>query len=165
MLIVGNGPSQGYLNKNDLKKFLKSGGEIICVNYWNQNKILSSCAPTWLFLSDPLHFSKKDSRQINLIKYLKNNPSIKIIIPTSQIKNFKAFNLVNKFYCFIDVELSISKNISPIFPRGYLSMTVYKAIAMAVWFSFKKIFVLGVDNTYPKNIYVDIAVICMESHS
>jgi hypothetical protein len=153
LLIVGNGPSQGYLKKNDLKRFLKSGGEIICINYWNQNKILSSCAPTWLCLSDPLHFSKKDSRQINLIKYLKNNPSIKIIIPTSQIKNFKAFNLVNKFYCFIDVELSISKNISPIFPRGYLSLTLYKALAWASYLNYNLIGIIGMDNTYIRNLY------------
>ena len=35
-------------------------------------------------------------------------------------------------------------------------MTVYKAIAVANWMNFKKIFILGVDNTYPRNTYSDI---------
>jgi hypothetical protein len=48
-----------------------------------------------------------------------------------------------------------SKNINPLFPRGYLSMTLYKALSLALWFDYDRIFVLGMDNTYPRNVYCD----------
>jgi hypothetical protein len=154
-LVIGNGPSQGYLTKNELDNFVKSGGETFCVNYWHKNKDLRSHIPTWIVFSDPHIFDKKKTDAINLIQYLKRNPSVKIIVPTSYIKFLQNLKLKNEIYCFVDLELSIWKNIHPLLPRGYLSMTLYKALAFAVYLRYQSIGVIGMDNTYPRSIYAD----------
>jgi hypothetical protein len=154
-LIIGNGPSQGYLKKIELDKFVKSGGETFCVNYWHENKNLSSHIPTWMVLSDPTSFNIKIKKSAELIKYLKKNSSIKIILPTGSAKHIKNLMLKNDIYCFVDLELSISRNIYPLLPRGYISMTLYKALAFAIYLNYKSIGIIGMDNTYPRNIYIN----------
>ena len=52
-LLIGNGPSQGFLNQGELDKFQSGGGVTICVNYWNRNTKLSGHIPSWLVVSDP----------------------------------------------------------------------------------------------------------------
>ena len=154
-LLIGNGPSQGYLKASDLDNFVKSGGETYCVNYWNQNKRLAKHIPTWLCYSDTAHLLKKSIATKNFIQYLKNNPSIKILIPSHQIKPFKELQLSNEVFCFMDLELGIWKNTNPLFPRGYLSMSLYKMLAWAVYLDYNSIGIIGMDNTYPRDIYND----------
>lgn len=154
-LIIGNGPSQGYLKKIELDKFVETGGETYCVNFWNSNKSLSSHIPTWMVFSDDYHLFGKNFKSINLIKYLRSNPSINIIIPTHHIKLARGLKLPNKIHAIIDCELSIWRNINPLFPRGYLSMTLYKALAWAVHLGYHSIGLIGMDNTYPRKIYND----------
>ena len=154
-LIIGNGPSQGYLKKIELDKFVETGGETYCVNFWNSNKSLSSHIPTWMVFSDEYNLFGKNFKSINLIKYLRSNPSINIIIPTHHIKLARGLKLPNKIHAIIDCELSIWRNIHPLFPRGYLSMTLYKALAWAVHLGYHSIGLIGMDNTYPRKIYND----------
>ena len=154
-LIVGNGPSQGYLSLEDLDQFVKSGGETYCVNYWNRNLELSAHIPTWMVFSDTQCFDEKDSGSIELIKYLKNNQSIKIIVPTSEIKLIQSKELKNEIYCIIDLELTVWKNINPLLTRGYFTLTLYKALAWSVYLGYDSIGVIGMDNTFPKNVYND----------
>jgi hypothetical protein len=154
-LIIGNGPSQEYLNANELDMFTRLGGETYCVNYWNCNKKLSSHIPTWMVFSDTVPFSKKSNNSVNLIKYLRKNSSIKIIVSTFLLKSLKKLALKNKIYCFVDVELSVWKNINPLLPRGYLSMTLNKALAWANYLNYNSIGVIGMDNTYAKDLYID----------
>ena len=152
-LVIGNGPSQGILSVKELDNFVKSGGETFCVNYWNQNKKLSNHIPTWMVFSDSTTFDIKNSKGVDLINYLNKNQRIKIIIPAHYVELIKKTGLKNELYCFIDVELSVWKNINPLLPRGYLSMTLYKALAWAVFLNYKIIGVIGMDNTYAKSIY------------
>ena len=154
-LVIGNGPSQGYLTSKELDKFVKTGGETFCINYWQQNKSLSLHIPNWMVFSDPATFNGKTAQSYSLIQYLKKNSAIKIIIPTSQIKSIKKLGLKNNIYCFVDLELSLCRNIHPLLPRGYLSMTLYKALAFAIYINYKTIGIIGMDNTYPRNIYND----------
>jgi hypothetical protein len=154
-LIIGNGPSQECLNVKELDTFTRLGGETYCVNYWHSNKKLSSHIPTWYVLSDTRHLSNKSKNSIELIKYFRKNPSVKIIVPTHFIKILKKLALKNQIYCFVDVELSICRNINPLLPRGYLSMTLYKVLAWANYLNYNSIGIIGLDNSYPKDIYID----------
>ena len=152
-LVIGNGPSQGYLNVKELDQFVKSGGETYCVNNWNQNTRLSSHIPSWIVFSDPFQFDKSDKSTDHLINYLKKNSSIKILIPTQQIKLIETMKLKNEIYCYIELELSVWKNINPLLPRGYISMTLYKALAWNISLDYNAIGVIGMDNTLPRYIY------------
>jgi hypothetical protein len=166
-LVIGNGPSQGYMEVSELNNFVKEGGETFCVNSWHANKELSGHVPSWIVFSDPLTFDSKEPKTDNLINYLKDNSSIKFIIPTSMIKVIKKIGLKNKIYCFVDIELSIWRGINPLFPRGYMSLTLYKALAWTIYLGYKSIGVIGMDNTLPKNIYndKDNKVYCIENNA
>ena len=166
-LIIGNGPSQKCLNAKELDVFTRLGGETYCVNYWHCNKKLSSHIPTWYVLSDVRHLSNKSKNSIELIKYLRKNPSVKIIVPTHFIKILKKLALKNQIYCFVDVELSTCRNINPLLPRGYLSMTLYKALAWANYLNYNSIGIIGMDNSYPKDLYIDKdnRILFLESHA
>ena len=52
-----------------------------------------------------------------------------------------------RFY-FDDRELSAwTKNTHPTKPRGYVGLTLYKALAFAIFLGYEKIYILGMDNT------------------
>ena len=148
-LVIGNGPSQGYLTDKELKRFQNEGNEIICVNNFKKYK---GSAPNWLVLSDPFTFKNKLYSK-KLTSRLKKNLSINILIPMVLVDEIKKLNIKNKFYTFIDIELSCSKNINPLFPRGYCSMTLFKALAISIFLGYKNIGIIGMDNTYPRQIY------------
>ncbi len=161
-IVIGNGPSQGYLSVELLEDFRKLGGEVFTVNFWQQNKKLSTFMPDYVVISDPatLSFTKSNEslkeNNLSLLSYLKTNRNIKIIAPLSRKIELCRFFNEDRLINFTDTELSwISSNITPIYPRGYLSMTLYKALAMARWFGYRKIYVIGMDNTYPRNIFCD----------
>ena len=40
-------------------------------------------------------------------------------------------------------------------PRGYLSLTAYKALAVSIYLGYKEIFILGIDNTMYQTVDVD----------
>jgi len=152
-LIIGNGPSQGFLKPKELNDFIKNGGHTFCLNNFYKDKILSKHVPTWYFLSDPGHFN--NSYLKHLIKYFKMNPSIKIVLPYKKVRFLENLGLKNQLYCFSDTEISFFKNINPLFPRGYVSMTLYKALAWALYLGYNSTGVIGMDNTYIKEFFSD----------
>lgn len=152
-LLIGNGPSQGYLTIEKLNSFKAAGGDTICVNQWNANKRLSTHIPTWMVFSDPDTFVL--DKRAHLVEYLENNPSIKLLAPLFISRQLRELKLRNELFLFIDTELSVCKNINPLLPRGYLSMTLYKGLAWAVYLGYFEIGIVGMDNDYPRNIYND----------
>jgi hypothetical protein len=155
-LVIGNGPSKGYLNVNLLDNFINSGGETIVVNNWASDRIFSKHVPSWIVFSDPVTFDPINKHSHELIDYLKTNSKIKILVPVSLLEKVVECNLHNSVYVFIDTECSFSKNINPLFPRGYLSMTLYKALAWANYLNYNKIGVIGMDNTYVRSLYSNV---------
>ena len=140
-IVIGNGPSQGYLSVDFLHEFKKSGGEIFAVNFWNENKRLSTIAPDYLVISDPytLNFAINDARSVFIKKqnqllkdYLENFYDIKIICPLDNVHEMEKMFPKHKIIGFVDYEVSCFKNIAPILPRSYNSMTLYKALAISV---------------------------------
>lgn len=168
-IVIGNGPSQGYLSSEMLYQFTEMGGETICINFWNLNKSLASHVPTWMLFSDPATFSNKiePAKAEALIDYLKQNPSIKIVGSWQLIQQVRQLGLSNQTFSFIDSGLPFWKNIHPLFPRGYISLTLFKALSWAVHLGYSEIGVIGMDNTYPRNLYCDENnhVLNLETHA
>jgi hypothetical protein len=160
-IVIGNGPSQGYLDATSLLEFKSKGGDIICVNFWTDNEELSKVIPTYWVTSDPLIFSAKVPNHIKeknekLLSYMLRNVSVMIVCPLERCDQMSKIFGKERVLGFVDQELRMwTSNISPLYPRGYLSMTLYKALAIAIWFNYRKIFIIGMDNTYPRNIYCD----------
>lgn len=161
VIVIGNGPSQGMLNITKLIEFQNKGGELICINFWTENEKLNQIIPNYLVISDPLtlspscpeYLAEKNKR---LHSYLLKNNSIKIIAPIEQCKRLSNIFGMIRIIGYVDHDLRYwTKNIKPIYPRGYFSMTLYKALALALWFEYEEIYIIGMDNTYPRNIYCD----------
>jgi len=168
-LLIGNGPSQDSLTLEMLSEFQTSGGETICVNYWHINKRLKKHVPNWLVLTDPISFTNKKFNNVgqSLEQYLQKNPNLKIITTKylhSQILDLK---LENKCFLILDQEALFTNWINPMLPRGYPSSTLYKALACSLYLGYDYIGVIGMDNTYPRDIFSnkDNAVLNLERHA
>jgi hypothetical protein len=170
-IIFGRGPSLDSLKIKDLKK-ISLFFDIFVVNNFIENKIFSKIIPNFWVASDPNIFKPKSltpkKKESTLASFLKKNININIFTPVLRCKDFiKLFGL-ERVFGFIDSEArNWSSNTLPIFPRGYVSATVLKAICIANWMDYKKIFVLGVDNTYPRDIFVNKKnrILNLENHS
>ncbi len=157
-LVLGNGPSQGYLDPHKLLHFVKQNNHLFVVNFYNNNKTLCSICPSYHVISDPNTLNPSAPSMLTdsnsaLRQYFLDNKEITICVPMD-------FDLDHEFedrtIYFNDIEACWwSKNINPMFPRGYLSSTLYKALAMACFIGYDNIYVLGMDNTYPHDIFVD----------
>lgn len=161
VLVIGNGPSQGFLDEDMLTDFKRNGGEIFVVNFWCANESLSKVIPTYLVISDPETLNSscaahlRDKNQ-HLLDYLKTNSSIQVFCPLRRCSELGLKLGNDRIIGFVDHELRMwSSNISPLYPRGYLSMTLFKALAMALWLGYEKIYLIGMDNTYQRNTYCD----------
>jgi len=162
--VLAGGPSLDLLSKNDLKSFLENGNELIVSSYWNENKKFKGIVPTYLILADPVTLQKKykwlkskdiEKKNISLLKYINQNPKMKIVIPPGYPEWEKKVRK-NKIYNTISAGLpSITSNISPLFPQGYIAQSAMKALAFAFWVGYKNIFILGMDNTYSRDIFCD----------
>ena len=157
-LVLGNGPSLASMGAERLAAFIEGGGDVFGVNLWSENQDLRAIPPTYLAISDPntLRGDRLDETMERLKQYLLANPSIKILCPIKRCKDIGERFGAHRVIGFCDSDLRYwSRNISPLLPRGYISMTLYKALSVAAWLGYDRIYVLGMDNTYPRNVYCD----------
>jgi hypothetical protein len=170
-IIFGNGTSLDSLKIKELKK-ISLFFDIFVVNNFIQNKIFQEVIPNFFVSSDPKIFTKNNTwskrADTRLASYIKNNPSINIFAPVLHCNRFASIFVANRIFGFIDSEARVlSDNTLPIFPRGYVSITTMKAICIANWIGYKKIFLLGVDNIYARNFFLNKKnnILALESYS
>jgi hypothetical protein len=166
--VFANGPSLKKLDFLKIKKYQEEGFKIFCVNSFIADGTDLIFIPDYYVLSDPaffgffnelyeIHGKEADKRveeikkNINALKKYKN---IEIFIP---IQFHGKLDMPNEIFYFNDIEYRwFNKNVSNIlFPRFYLSMTAYKALSIASFMGFKKVYICGFDNDYFKHITVD----------
>jgi hypothetical protein len=152
-LVLGNGPSLAKLNIADITR---SKPDIFVVNGFYATKAAHLLKPTYYCLSDPASFFDNGGIPQSIsdtFKYVKNAQSTLLI---SHFYRRVKFPLRNKVIFFNDREFSsFSRNINPCRPRGYSSQTVMKALAVAVYMGYERIYVLGIDNTECKSLFGD----------
>jgi hypothetical protein len=166
-MVLGNGPSLGYLTSDKLSRFKKIGGEIFSVNFWSSTH-LSDIAPNHLVISDGVTLANPNSEFGNLLSdeykkqnlvlasFLHTNENVKILCPLGRVNELGRQFGVHRITGFVDHEMrALTSNIDPRFPRGYLSMTLFKTLALAIFFGYDKIFLIGMDNTFPRDTYCD----------
>lgn len=156
--VFANGPS---LNKLDLNRvsFLQSehGFKLICVNSFIRS-FHDVVKPDFYVLSDPAYFGVADTSvtEKRLLELKEDISILEILnIPVFIPLQFAKFAKINtKVYYFNDYEFRyFNKNIVNITtPRSYLSMTAYKALAIACFMGFDKIYISGFDNDWFKTV-------------
>jgi hypothetical protein len=144
-LVLGSGPSLAKLNLNspELVNY-----EIFVVNSFFQSPAARKIIPSFYCLSDPNYFIEDRTNVTfqgdELVNYLHST------MPTLLISHFhrksKIFTDLKVLY-FNDREFRwMRKSINPMRPRSYVSLTLYKALAIANYLGYDEILVLGMDN-------------------
>jgi hypothetical protein len=115
--------------------------------------------PTMYVLSDPGHFGCSGMEAVNtqggeVVKLLQKRCSkITLFVP------YHLRSLLNKVFDvipFCDRETAFSPNCTDIrWPRNFHPMTAYKALQIACYLGYEKIYIAGFDNDYFKTVIVD----------
>ncbi len=157
-LVLGNGPSLAKLNS---EKVSLTNPDIWVVNDFYKVKQAIDLKVTHYVLSDPAYFSglpiEINNRLKPVMNYVKEKNATLILPHWAKDFLFKEMISSQVFY-FDDRDLSAwSKNTTPLKPRGYIGLTLYKALGFALYLGYKKIYILGMDNTEFVNYHSDEA--------
>jgi len=153
--VFANGPSFNLLDRNKVKYYMEHES----FDLFAVNSFIRYCCPlipTHYILSDPAYFNFYDKRYVNIKEMIINDLeslqkiNSSIFIPIEFDKQFP-YN----HNCFVDSENFFSSNVFNILsPRGYLSMTAYKALAICGYLGYNEIYICGFDNNYFKTLEV-----------
>ncbi len=159
-LVVGNGPSQSALKQEDLTVFKDRGGHIFVVNSYFNSDVLVRVKPTAVVWSDGLTIPRLLSDEVGLSRFKTslegNSPTI--FVPHKFVNEVARLGVDCSVVPFCDTEIRYrgikeSRSTRPDRPRSYVSMTLFKALAISQWIGYERIFVIGMDNTYPRDLY------------
>lgn len=158
-LIIGNGPSSNLLNWPCVLNAQDQGLAVFAINFYPISQQFDVCRPDFLVLSDPQMKpdALSDCRNTDLWLIIKMHSQIDIIVPVSWYKILrKQKDIFNKIYYFDDIGMEgWTRNISPMHARGYLALTAYKAMAVALYMGFRETNIIGIDNSMFQTISVD----------
>lgn len=157
-LVLAGGPSVSNLEQNPgLIALLPQNCKIFAVNNFPLSTLASKLKIFAWVISDPASFSFTHIKKIGKLDYF--CPDYIFLPLARKIEWESTFNEIfnSKIIYFNDNQYStlLSKNIDPTKPRGYVSLTSYKALSIAVYMNFNRIFLLGFDNTYIVDFEVD----------
>ena len=147
-LVLGTGPS---LAKLTAKMVTQKNPDIWVVNDFYKVKQAADLRVTHYVLSDGAYFAglpnEISSKLKPVLDYAQSKNTTLILPHWAKDLQFSQITPLEIFY-FDDRDLSAwSKNTTPVKPRGYLGLTLYKGLGFALYLGYKKIFVLGMDNS------------------
>lgn len=154
--VFANGPSLGKLDPYKIKKYQKMGYDVFAGNSYINSSYGEIVVPDYYIFSDNRHFGKKCS-PIEAEKYKKDvkkiqEQKIPVFIPHRYCRGIDWPNS----YVFNDSFDVFSNNVVDMTKRkGYVSMTLFKAISAACYMGYEKIYICGFDNDYFKYYQVD----------
>ena len=166
-IVLGNGPSLGYLDNVKLKMCQVNGDEIFGVNVWTSTH-LKCIAPNYYVISDGITLANEETafgsalsdkvkkQNAELTTFLNERKDVRIFCPLVRVRELAERFSAERVTGFVDHEMrGVTSNIDPRFPRGYVSMTLFKTLAIAIHMGYDEIFLLGMDNTYPRDMFCD----------
>ena len=144
-LVLGSGPSLDKLNleSTELSKY-----EVFAVNSFFQSPASKFISPAFYCLSDPNYFVEDRTNTTfqdePLLEYL--NRLRPVLLISHFYRKSDKYRSLESLY-FNDRELRwMRRSINPTRPRSYVSLTLYKALATAIYFGYDEILILGMDN-------------------
>lgn len=156
-LVIGNGPSLKKLDAAMIRSEYPSM-DVFAVNWFPLTSEAEDLKPDYLVLSDPLTHpeNREDPRNHDLWKYIDNVKDLVAFLPSWWFKSVgREDRESGRFLFFEDAGLEgWTRNISLTRPRGYLSLTAYKALAAACYLGYDQILIIGIDNTMYKGLVV-----------
>ena len=156
-LIIGNGLSKNMLSTEGLAAIRRDGWDIFGLNQYHKSPEIARHVNMYV-CSDPdtlkSHSSgsvlrKKTEGLVNTLETYKPCIFYSHLYPKELVK-FEGC----ESYAFNDNYNPASKNISPLHSRGYPSLTIFKAIAIAIFMGYRTIQLIGLDNfSYTRNLW------------
>ena len=152
-VILATGPSLKTLDLESLDVLRKQGGRVFALNFYNETAAALQARPDYYVLADPTFLAgwQDSQRTIEVWNYILREPRPTVCVPAHvsvddlpQGCNFLFFNSLG-----LD---GWTKNISPLRPRGFLGLTAYHAISIALFLGFDPVFTLGIDNDAFKSV-------------
>lgn len=144
-LVLGNGPSLNKLNSQAVRA---TKPDVWVVNSFYNAKCADFISVTHYVLSDRTYFTCK-ANAAKIVEFSSKQDAMTLVLPHWALKEFPDHVLFQIKHLFFDdrQKAAWSNNTSPIKPRGYLSLTLYKALAFANFLGYEEILILGMDNT------------------
>lgn len=179
-LLIGNGPSQKNIEKLDFQELKENNVSIFTMNQFFYNDFFLLNKPTDYIVSDFLSFKDEylidigDKFKLDLkknfkkrVEYLSNSPEINIHIPAMLIKDVERLKLKNKIFPFINSRFIINSSKNQLLPSNFMPQTLLFLLRNVIYANFKKIYLIGFDYDYFKNLYLDNENSCwtLEKHS
>ncbi|MBN8703417.1 MAG: hypothetical protein J0M08_10150 [Bacteroidetes bacterium] len=161
-IVFANGPSLGKISADKVALLQGTGDyEVLAVNSYITSTFADLVKPNYYIISDPAYIVpetiseerlskiRKEELKKDVDKLLENKTKVFI---SAQYYTKAPFQTK---YAFFDSANFFSNNVNILKPAGYLSMTAYKALAIACFMGYKNIYICGFDNNYFKNVVVD----------
>jgi hypothetical protein len=149
--VFAGGSSISKLDAEKILEYKSNGYDVFAGNSFIASELGKKVTPDFYFLSDDKFFKHKDGEKYNYFSGVLDSIkklSIPIFIP------HRYANLIEKnsnFFVFNDTIDLFSNNITDLTkPRPYVSMTLYKALSLACFMGYSKIYICGFDNDYFK---------------
>ena len=156
-LIIGNGLSKNMLSVDGLERIRDDGWDIFGLNQYHKTPEIARHVNMFV-CSDPdtlkKHppgsiLAKKTEGLVTTIQQYKPCIFYSHLYPKEYIRFYGC-----ESYAFNDNYNPLSSNISPLHSRGYPSLTIFKAIAIALYMGYKSIQLIGLDNfAYTRNLW------------
>ncbi len=157
-LVMGNGPSTSALHSSDISAFVANGGHLFTVNHVFEHGRLQLQQIFCHTLSDPKSIDHVRTPGSPMSKFFASTEINYLSVPDCQSNRHRQLLPSQHILPFCDSEIRTagwkkSRSIRPDRPRSYLSLTVYKALALAIWMGHDPIYIVGIDNTYVRDLY------------
>jgi hypothetical protein len=158
--VFANGPSIQKLDPARLAKYCsESGADIFCVKYYVNTDFAQVAGADYWVLSDPGDFDTKMEVVRRAFDNARKLVRKAIFVPEERRAAVAAAAGAPALpiIAYNDIETSgaFSRSINPIYPRSYVSMTAYKALAIALYAGYGPIYICGFDNSYVQDFRCD----------
>ena len=158
LLIVANGPSSKKLNPETIEEFRSKGGYLMTMNWAHLNPSVKSIRPDFWISADRRPF--EDSRKgRDFQRWLGIRSGTLVFVPEIRAGLFAMLFPKHQVAAFCRLAIRhLRPNYwgeKPIYPKSFLSQTGLHAIQIGVWLGFSRIFVIGFDNSFFKEVRVN----------
>lgn len=156
-IVIANGPSAAKLNISEICHRIKAKDlDVISINNFLDSELAKKISPRFLILSDPFHSPKENPSIFSQINnQVLREPNCQLIVPRGWISKSSEDLVARNIITFQDKGLEgWTNNIKPYRARGYMSLTAFKALAIAKFLGYKTIYIIGLDLSLYKSISV-----------
>ena len=146
-VVLATGPSLSEVDIAALEQVQALGGQVFALNFFNETNIALQVKPDYYVLADPVFLVDwESSRRIRRVwEYIQALETPTVFLPAHT--DIKGLPESCDFRYFNGLGLDgWSKNISPLRARGFLGLTAYHAISIALFLGHDPVFTIGVDN-------------------